>query len=187
MFNFAAKFETGLTYSAFLETYGSADQRSRWDAVHRQVQLTASQKQLLGSFTREMKLLVLAGAWCGDCVNQCPIFDHIAAAAPQIQFRYFDRDASADLAEAISICGGHRVPTVVFVSEDGYFCGIYGDRTLARYRQMAATQLGPACPTGIGSTDIPMLQQVTAEWLNEIERVQLMLRLSGRLRQLHGD
>jgi hypothetical protein len=25
------------------------------------------------------------------------------------------------------------------------------------------------------------------EWLNEFERVQLLLRLSGRLRQKHGD
>jgi hypothetical protein len=25
------------------------------------------------------------------------------------------------------------------------------------------------------------------DWLDEIERVQLMLRLSGRLRQKHGD
>ncbi len=187
MFDFATKFETGLSYSAFLDKYGSSDQKSRWGAVHEQVQLSADQKVLLGSFKRDMKLLVLAGAWCGDCVNQCPIFDHIEAATPKIQFGYFDRDANPDLADAISICGGHRVPTVVFVSEDGHFCGIYGDRTLARYRQMAETQLGPACPTGIGSPDKSMLQQVTAEWINEIERVQLMLRLSGRLRQLHGD
>jgi hypothetical protein len=28
---------------------------------------------------------------------------------------------------------------------------------------------------------------VVADWLEEFERVQLILRLSGRLRQLHGD
>lgn len=187
MFDFATKFASGLSYSDFLNQHGSAEQRARWDLVHRKVELTDAQRTLLGSFTREMKLLVLAGAWCGDCVNQCPIFDHIAAASPKIQIRYFDRDADSDLASAISICGGHRVPTVVFLSEDNFFCGVYGDRTLAKYRQMAATQLGAACPTGIGAPEQSLQQQVIAEWINEIERVQLMLRLSARLRQKHGD
>ena len=187
MFNYAAKFETGLSYSDFLARFGSADQQQRWAAMHAQVGLSPEQKQLLASFTREMKILVLAGAWCGDCVNQCPIFDHIEAANSMIRIRYFDRDASPDLGEAISICGGHRVPTVVFLSEDGHFCGIYGDRTLAKYRDMAATQTGPACSTGLAGVATPLRGQVTQEWLNEFERVQLMLRLSGRLRQLHGD
>ena len=31
-----------------------------------------------------MKVIVLAGAWCGDCVNQCPILDHFAAATAKI-------------------------------------------------------------------------------------------------------
>jgi hypothetical protein len=31
------------------------------------------------------------------------------------------------------------------------------------------------------------LAAVSADWLAEFERVQLILRLSGRLRQLHGD
>ncbi len=40
-----------------------------------------------------MPVLVLAGAWCGDCINQCPIHEHFAAVAPVIQLRYLDRDA----------------------------------------------------------------------------------------------
>lgn len=187
MFDFGAKFESGLSYSAFLEQHSTAEQRARWDVVHRKVELTDAQRTLLAGFTREMKLLVLAGAWCGDCVNQCPIFDHIAAASSKIQIRYFDRDANPDLGAAVSICGGHRVPTVVFLSEDNCFCGLYGDRTLAKYRQMAASQLGASCPTGIGAPEQSLQAQVVAEWINEIERVQLMLRLSARLRQLHGD
>jgi hypothetical protein len=123
-------------------------------------------------------------------VNQCPIFDHFAAATPSVQVRYFDRDEHADLAAALRICGGARVPVLVFLSEDGQFCGLYGDRTLAKYRQMAAQQFGPqagaSCPTGIG-VDRPLLEAVTQDWLGEFERVQWMLRLSSRLRQLHGD
>ena len=32
-----------------------------------------------------------------------------------------------------------------------------------------------------------LLEQATDEWLNEFERMQLMMRTSGRLRQVHGD
>jgi hypothetical protein len=188
--DYAAKFDEGLSYSDFLARYGSDEHRRRWSALHAEVKLAPPQRELLAGFRRQMKVLCLAGAWCGDCVNQCPIFDHFAAATPSVQVRYFDRDEHADLAAALRICGGARVPVLVFLSEDGQFCGLYGDRTLAKYRQMAAQQFGPqagaSCPTGIG-VDRPLLEAVTQDWLGEFERVQWMLRLSSRLRQLHGD
>jgi len=185
--DFASKLESGLSYQAFLAKYGTAEQQSRWATVHGQVRLTTAQRELLGGFVRDMSVLVLAGAWCGDCVNQCPIFDHFAQASPKIRLCFYDRDDCADLASAMTTCGAARVPSVVFLSEDGHVCGRFGDRTLSKYRDMAATQLGAACPTGIGGENLSMLEKVTQEWLDEFERIQLMLRLSGRLRQLHGD
>ena len=100
---------------------------------------------------------------------------------------YFDRDVHSDLTAALQLCGGNRVPVLVFLSEDDQFLGLYGDRTLSKYRQMAVDQLGPSCPTGIHPPHQALLDAVTQEWLNEFERAQLMLRLSSRLRQLHGD
>lgn len=185
--NDITKFDAGLRYEDFLDRYATRDDRRRWDEVYASVALTPGQRSLLASFTREMKVFVLAGAWCGDCVNQCPIFAHFAAANPLIEVRFFDRDDHPDLGERLAICGAPRVPAVLFVSEDGYPCGTYGDRTLAKYRQMASSQLGPACPTGIAALELPLLAQVVQEWLNEFERIQWMLRLSARLRQLHGD
>ncbi|MFP6763582.1 MAG: thioredoxin family protein [Planctomycetaceae bacterium] len=184
--DFAARFENGLSYLKFLEQYGTAEQQSRWAAIHSQIVLTPPQVTLLQSFTRDMKVLVVAGAWCGDCVNQCPVFHQFSEISPQIQVRFFDRDVDADLAAELMICGGCRVPTLLFLSEDGYVCGRYGDRTLSKYRDMAATQAGAACPAGIGEKQ-PLLEQVTQDWLDEFERIQLMLRLSGRLRKRHGD
>jgi len=186
-FDFSAKFDEGMSYRDFLSTYGTEEHQRRWEAVHQQVQLTESQRELLSGFVREMKVLCLAGTWCGDCVNQCPIFDHFSAVNSRIVVRFFDRDAHPELAAELSICGAPRVPAVVFLSEDGFPCGRYGDRTLAKYRQMAAEQLGAACPTGITPPEQSLLQAVTQEWLNEFERIQLMLRTSGRLRKLHGD
>src|SRR5690606_29904239 len=103
-----------------------------------------------------------------------------------IQLRFFDRDDHEVIAKALQICGAARVPAVMFLSEDGFPCGRYGDRTLSKYRKMAADLTGAACPTGLGRDD-ELLAAVVQEWLNEFERIQLMLRTSGRLRQKHGD
>jgi hypothetical protein len=187
MFNFAAKFSAGLKYADFLAKYGSDEHRRRWAAVQERVQLTPAQRELLGGFVREMKVLCLAGAWCGDCVNQCPIFQRFAQASPKLDIRYFDRDVHADLQTELTLCGGNRVPVLVFLSEDDQFLGMYGDRTLAKYRQMAVDQLGPSCPSGIAPPSQDLLDAVTQDWLDEFQRVQLMLRLSSRLRQKYGD
>jgi hypothetical protein len=183
----AAKFDTGLSYEAFLKKYGTEEHRSRWAKLHEAVKLQPGQMELLRSFTREMKVFCLAGAWCGDCVNQCPIFDHFAAATPTIKLRFFDRDETPDLAERLSVCGAARVPAVMFVSEDNYFVGQYGDRTLSKYRRVVASLQGASCPTGIVLPGRSELDEVVQDWLNEFERVQWILRTSGRLRKLHND
>jgi thiol-disulfide isomerase/thioredoxin len=93
-------------------------------------------------------VLVLAGAWCGDCVNQCPIFAHFAAAAPAIDLRFIDRDARPDIAAHLKVCGGQRVPVAVFLSEDFSPVLSYGDKTLSAYRAAASAQLGDSCASG---------------------------------------
>ncbi len=185
--DWGTKFAAGLQYSEFLDQYGDPEQQRRWQACHLQVELTDAQRVVLSGFQRRMKVLVLAGTWCGDCVNQCPIFDHFRRATDTMDLRFFDRDDHADLANDLTTCGGQRVPAVAFVSEDDHLCGRYADRTLSKYRSMAAQQLGAACPTGLVSADQGLLEQVVQEWLDEFERMQLMMRMSGRLRALHGD
>ena len=91
------------------------------------------------------------------------------------------------LADAVKICGGRRVPTVIFLAEDGAFCGLLGDRTLSKYRQLVQSLDGAACPTGLVGTDSGSLAAVVQDWLDEFERVQGMLRTSPRLREIHGD
>lgn len=187
MLDFAVYFSQGLPYAEFLQRYGSGAHRERWARVHAAVQLNDAQRGLLAGFKRQMKVLCVAGAWCGDCVEQCPIWEHFAQGTPTIDLRFVDRDAHPELTAELAVCGGARVPIVVFLSEDDQHVARYGDRTLARYRQLAAAQLGAACPTGIAAPPAELLSAVTQDWLNEFERVQLLLRLSPRLRQKHGD
>ena len=181
------KFQQGLGYGDFLARYANDGQKQRWRQVYEQVVLTPGQRELLGNFRRAMNVLCLAGAWCGDCISQCPIFEHFAAAAPLIRIRYLDRDDHADVQQELQINAGNRVPVVVFLSEDGFEVARHGERTLSKYRQMVRDQVGALCPTGIAIPGDTLLTQVTQDWLNEFERVQWLLRLSPRLRQRHGD
>jgi len=186
--NWQERFDAALRYADFLEAHGTPAHRQRWRAVYERVALRPEQTALLAGFTRRMNVLCLAGAWCGDCVDQCPIFRRFAEAGPRIELRFLDRDAHPDVQRELSLCGGNRVPVVVFLSEDFAECGRYGDRTLSRYRELAGTLMGAACPTGIASAaPADLLSAVTADWLVEFERIQLMLRLSPRLRERYGD
>ncbi len=185
MIDYKTTFESALAYDDFLARFGTEAHRRRWADMFGRFKLSSDQKKLLGGFVREMNLLCLTGAWCGDCVNQCPILEHFARACPKINLRFVDRDDAAEVAAALRICGGNRVPIVVFLSEDFAECGRYGDRTLSKYRQMAAELGGAACPTGLAGTS--PADEAAGEWLNEIERIQLMLRVSPRLRERHRD
>jgi thiol-disulfide isomerase/thioredoxin len=185
--NLYDRFPAALPMADFLAKYGSDAHKARWRATFDAVKLTDVQTRLLRSFTRETNVLVLAGAWCGDCSGQCPIFERFAEAAPVLKVRYLDNAAHADVQQELSINGGKRVPVAVFFSEDGYEVLRYGERTLSKYRQMVRDLGGDSCPTGIGSSADPLLAQVAQDWLNEFERVQWLLRLSARLRQKHGD
>jgi thiol-disulfide isomerase/thioredoxin len=184
---FSKKFSSALPYDRYLQT-GTDEQRRRWQQVYDAARLTAAHKTLLSGFVRQMNLLIISGIWCGDCVQQCPLIARIAEANPEkISLRLLDRDVHRDLAEAFRINAGDRVPVTIFLAEDFEFCSAYGDRTINRYRAMAQRQLGAACPTGILAPDTEELTATLSDWLIEIERVQLMLRLSPRLRQKHSD
>ncbi|QDU78381.1 hypothetical protein Pla110_00820 [Polystyrenella longa] len=177
----------GLDYQSFLEKYATPEQRQRWDRFHELVDLTDTQQELIKSFVREMKVLVVAGAWCGDCVNQCPIMAKIAELNPNIQLRFFDRDDHSEFAAEMSVCGGQRVPAVLFLNEDNQPCGRYGDRTISKYRQMISDMTGAACPTGLIPPEEKLTQEVIADWIVEFERNQYVMRTSPRLRKKHND
>lgn len=185
--NWMEKYHQGLPYTEFLDKYGTPSDKDRWQSKFDQVQLNDAQKELLSSFRRKMHVLVRSGAWCGDCVNQCPIFEHFVQASSAIEVRYIDRDAHPDVSPHMQINAGDRVPSLVFLSEDGHVVGRHGDRTLSQYRSMMKSQASSDCPSVLVVPDTPLLEQVTQDWLDEFERIQWILRLSGRLRQKHGD
>jgi thiol-disulfide isomerase/thioredoxin len=180
------RFERGLRYPDYLATATPA-QRPGWDAAYGRVRLTGAQRDLLAAFVRPVNILVLSGTWCGDCVAQCPMLARAAEACPRIDLRFIDRDEHRDLAEQVAICGGLRVPTAIFLTPEFEFVALLGDRTLARYRAIAAAKLGHSCPLPGAEVPPDELAATLQEWINEIERVHLLLRLSPKLRAKYGD
>lgn len=181
----AEKHAAGSDYQTYV---GSDPARApQWQAIHERVALTKEQQELVGGFTRTMRVLCLSGTWCGDCVAQGPMFERIAEASERIDLKWLDRDEHADLSELVTINGGNRVPTLIFCAEDFELVGYLGDRTLTRYRTLAAQQLGAACQLPGAHVPEDELAATLNDWLDEFERVQLLLRLSPRLRQKHED
>lgn len=181
------RFAAGLPYGRYVQT-GTDEQQRRWSQVYDAALLTDTQKQLVGGFVRGMKILIFSGIWCGDCVEQCPLIQRIAQAnTSKIDLRFIERPKDGELVPELRINGGSRVPVVLFLSEDDEWCATAGDRTINRYRAMGLRRLGPLCPTGIVAPEREELDATLGDWVNEVERVQLMLRLTPRLRQKYQD
>jgi thiol-disulfide isomerase/thioredoxin len=190
-----AAFAAGEPFDAYVAR-GTPDQRDNWGRIYARLCLTEPQRALVRGFTRRVNILVSSGMWCGDCAHQCPMLARIAQAnpahaaapdSPGIDLRFVDRDRYAAFADAVRICGGTRVPTAVFFSEDFFFVSVLGDKTLTRLRAKAARALGQFCPLPGAEPPEDELNQTLADWLHEIERVHLLLRLSPRLRTKHAD
>ena len=158
-----------------------------WLAIHERTTLAPDQRALLEGFVRTLNVVVVSGTWCGACVQQGPLLARIAEGSDLIDLRWVDRDDRPELASRLRINGGDRVPVAVFMNEFFEPVSILGDRTLTRYRAIAARNLGPSCPLPGAPVPDAELDATLQEWLDEFERVQLLLRLSPRLRAHHGD
>jgi len=185
------KHAEGLTYSDYVAT-GKPGQTEAWHKIYDRIALTNTQLALLGDFCRSMKVIVVSGVWCGDCVRQGPMIQKIAEAAGatrggKVDLRWVDRDEHLDLQEKVTINAGNRVPVVIFCAEDDELVGWYGDKTLSRYRFAAAQALGSHCPLPGAPVPAHELDAELQDWVDQFERVHLLLRTSGRLRRKHGD
>lgn len=180
------KFEQGVDYETFVASGEPMGHRMQWDERYGRLELDETQRSLVEGFGRDMKVLCLTGTWCGDCALQGAAMQRIAEASPRIDLRFIPRaDEHAEIIVPSQINAGFRVPVTWFMAEDFEPVSRFGDRTLSRYRSMARKALGDDFVQAEAPAD--PVREVLAETLAEFERVALLLRLSGRLRQKHGD
>jgi hypothetical protein len=179
-------FEKALPYRAYLDASPEAH-RVKWEEMAKRVALPEPQEEIVRQFARKMPVLCHSGVWCGDCVRQGPMLARIAELNPVVDLRFAERVDDSWLANELRINGALKVPVVVFLSEDFFEVGRFGDRLLTVYRRMARAQIGPACDTGLVAPPEDELRAELAEWVDIFWRMQLILRLSPALRERYGD
>jgi len=183
------RFDSARPYAEFLASAAAAGAPvANWPERHAQCALRPDQAAVVSGFVRKMHVLCLTGSWCGDCALQGAAMQRVAEANPEaIDLRFLLRDDSqAELAVRAPVNGGLRVPFTWWLAEDFAPVHAFGDRTLSRYRSMARKALGDAVVVPSPPPADPVLA-VRDEVLAMFERVHLLLRTSGRLRQAHGD
>lgn len=180
-------FERGMPFQSFVAS-GEVMHQPQWHERHGRLELDARQQELTSGFSRSMKVLCLTGTWCGDCALQGAALQRIAEARPDlIDLRFILRSEEfAELIVANQINEGYRVPVTWFMAEDFHPCSRIGDRTLSRYRSMARKALGEDAPV-LAEPPADPVREVLQEVLDEFERVQVLLRLSPRLREQYAD
>ena len=181
------KFAQGMSYADFVASGEPLGHHTQWHERFGRLALSPEQDQLVKGFAREINVLCLTGTWCGDCALQGSALARIAEANPKIHLRFVPKDeTNTDLIIPAMINAGQRVPVTWFLAEDFEFIEVFGDRSLSRYRSMARKALGPASNV-LAPAPVDPVREVLDEMLREIERVHLLLRLSGRLREKHHD
>ncbi len=178
-------FERSKPYEQYLAS-GSSDYALRWREFEKKVSLGATSRSILQQFKRQMNLLVLSGVWCGDCARQGPILNLIETVQPLVSCRYLDNRANPELQDELRINGAEKVPVIVVLSEDFFELARFGDRHLSVYRRKAATELGAACDPGL-IAPADELKVEGDEWVEYLDRLQLMLRLAPMLRKRYGE
>lgn len=180
-------FDVAQPFDTFVTGADLANQ-STWNERFQRLELDGTQHALVDSFQRRMRIICLTGRWCGDCALQGAALARIAqAAGDRIDLRFLERsDDTAALVVACMINAGTRVPVTWFMAEDGAPVARFGDRTLSRYRSVARKTLGDSANVLAEPSNDPV-REVLQEVLDEVERVQWLLRFSPRLRAMHQD
>ena len=179
-------FHEALPYAAFLDRYANPTHRPRWDAAHARIRLNPHQAELLGGSQGNAGRLPDRGL-VRRLHQPVPGVRSLPRASSAIDLRFLDRDARPDMPRRPG--DQRRAPRARGrLPERGRLRG----RSLRRADPLGLPQarrrpLGPACPTGLVPPSDDLIAQGAAEWLGEFERAQLILRLSPRLRQKHGD
>lgn len=106
-------------------------------------------------------------------------------AGEKVNLRIIEREGLIDLQDELRVLGALRVPIVVFLTEDFWEVGRFGERLLSVYRSKAAREIGRGVDLGVLSPKA--LRRETSEWLDIFERMLLMVQLAPPLRKRYND
>jgi thiol-disulfide isomerase/thioredoxin len=178
--------EKAQSYEDYIKN-AKPEEREQWlERKERTPELSQEQVKRVEGFNRELKILIYCGAWCGDCSRQIPMILNMAEkAGEKVEVRLIDREISKELQNELRIVGALRVPIVVFLTEDFWELGRFGERLLSHYRTKMYREIGRGEDHGVLTPHA--LDMEMSDWLDIFERMLIMVRLSPPLRRRHGD
>jgi hypothetical protein len=84
---------------------------------------------ILKNIKNKYRLLVITEGWCGDAAQIVPVFNKIAAAAPEhFELRFVLRDQQLELIDAHLTNGGRSIPVLLILNEEGQVMHKWGPR-----------------------------------------------------------
>ena len=178
--------ELAQDYNSYIEG-AKPTEKERWlQRMERTPELTEEQKKRLQGYNRRLNILVYSGTWCGDCSRQVPMLLKISeVAGEKVSIRLIERETSKELMEELRILGATRVPVIVFLTEDFWEVGRFGERLLSLYRSKMAREIGRGVDQGQLSPK--SLAREMSDWVDIFERMLIMVRLSPPLRRKYND
>src|SRR6476620_448520 len=109
----AERFATGMTFPEYVAQM--RENRDRFVQTAEAFDLAPEDQARIGAIEAQLNVLVLTEDWCGDALTYLPVLARVAAGAPRLNVRIFNRDANPDLADQYLNQGRWRsVPVVVF-------------------------------------------------------------------------
>jgi thiol-disulfide isomerase/thioredoxin len=185
--NFWKKYwDQSLEYDEYIKT-ATAEEAKEWsNRQERTPELTDVQKQRISGFNRRLNVLIYSASWCGDCSRQIPMILKMGeAAGDKVNIKLIDKETSNELQDELRIVGALRVPMVIFLTEDFWEVGRFGERLLNLYRSKAAREINRGKDKGVLTPNA--LEREMEDWLDIFERMLLMVRLSPPLRARYND
>ncbi len=180
-------FDKASEYGRYLADSSPAHAKRWRDRSERGPRLTDEQMQRLSGHSRALNVLLVSGAWCGDCARQGPMIKQIVdASSDEVRMRVIDRDLDPLLRDELRIMGAMRVPVVVFLTEDFFEVARFGDQTLTSYRKGVAVESREGSSKSYRSPEDESAAELE-EWVCLFERALLMVRSSPFLRRRYGD
>jgi hypothetical protein len=124
-------FEKGDSYSQYRERILAEEGMVRDMLIASEARLDATELDISRflELPRRYRVLVLSEDWCGDCTDNLPILNRIAAETGKIDVRIVSRDEHLEIADAHLKYGKFRsIPLVLFLNEDGGVIGHFIER-----------------------------------------------------------
>jgi len=119
-------FAAGLGWHEWLATASKAEQRAELVSSYERFQPFAGTVSQLSHLRKQVHVIAIAEAWCGDVRRHVPVLQKLAEAGSRVAVRYITRQQSLEVFARFLTNGGEAIPKAIFLSADFVETGNWG-------------------------------------------------------------